>query len=173
VRAAVLDAADKVLGSSDEPITVKNLAEISGISEPTIYRRWRTAENVLVDAAVRRQNRLAPIETTGDLRADLLAWATGMEASLTTDAAVRFLAAIVHARAAQPGESADMLAPFMSERVEQLRTLLEVDGAPGALTVERLLDRVLAPLYVRQLIGYVSTSGARELVDELLGDTGL
>jgi AcrR family transcriptional regulator len=168
VRAAVLDAADALLGDDLGTVTVRALAERSGVSEPTIYRRWRSAENVLVDAAVRHLTRQSPIPATGDLRADLLAWATQLEAAIASPAGLRFLLLVIRARAepgAGPGET---LAPFMDQRTDQLRALLEADAAPAWLTVDRLLDEVLAPLYVRQLLGYRAGRDARALVDALL-----
>lgn len=168
VRAAVLDAADEILTGGDEHITVRRLSEISGVSEPTIYRRWRTAENVLVEAAVRHLSHQSPVRITGDLRTDLIAWATGVERSIATRAGVRFLSTIINARAAQPDASVEILAPLMSRRLEQLRGLLDAAGAPASLTVGCLLDHVLAPLYVRQLLGYAPENGAPDLVDAVL-----
>ncbi|GAA3547840.1 TetR/AcrR family transcriptional regulator [Amycolatopsis ultiminotia] len=168
MRAAVLDAADQLLSGDLEPITVKHLSEVSGVSEPTLYRRWRTAENILLDAAVRHLSEESPVPVTGELRADLVTWASGLERSIATKAGLRFLSLIVQARSAQPDASAEALAPLMNQRFGQLRSLLETAGAPASLTVEGLLDRVLAPLYVRQLLGYAPESGAAELVDEVL-----
>jgi AcrR family transcriptional regulator len=163
VRAAVLDAADALADAGEETVTVRRLAAASGISEPTIYRRWRTAENVLLDATVRRLTEQSPVAVTGDLRADLVAWATELEAGLATPAGQRFLEAVVRAR----GSSAETLAPYLAQRVEQLRELLDADHAPVTLTVETLLDHVLAPLYVRQMLGYPGGSAA-DLVDRVL-----
>jgi AcrR family transcriptional regulator len=163
VRAAVLDAADELADAGGEPLTVRRLAAASGVSEPTIYRRWRTAENVLLDATVRRLSRQSPVVATGDLRADLVTWADDLDAGLATPAGQRFLEALVRAR----GSSAGTLAPFLTQRIEQLRELLAADHAPASLTVETLLDHVLAPLYVRRMLGYAGGSTA-ELVDRVL-----
>jgi AcrR family transcriptional regulator len=166
VRAAVLDAADELLAGEPDPVTVRRLAEVSGVSEPTIYRRWRTVENVLVDAAVRHLTSRSPVRITGDLRPDLLAWATELERGIATRAGLRFLAVALAARTAQPDAAA--VEPFMSQRFEQLQALLDADRAPAWLTVDRLLDHVLAPLYVRQLLGYPARDTAADLVDAVL-----
>lgn len=167
VRAAVLDAADRFLACGREPVTVRMLAERSGVSEPTIYRRWRTAENVLVDAAVRTLTEQSPAPATGDLRADLIEWASSLERSIATASGHRFLAVLIRARTSEP-DSTGLLAPFMEARVDQLQALLGAGDAAPSLTVGRLLDHVLAPLYVRQLLGYTSTATAEDLVDEFL-----
>jgi AcrR family transcriptional regulator len=86
VRAAVLDAADELVLEGHDSISVRSLSEVSGVSEPTIYRSWRTAENVVVDAAVRHLTRQSPVRITGELRADLVAWAREVQRSIATPA---------------------------------------------------------------------------------------
>jgi AcrR family transcriptional regulator len=172
VRAAVLDAADRLVLDGRESVTVRGLAEGSGVSEPTIYRRWRTAENVLVDAAVRHLSQASPVLVTGDLRADLVTWAEEVERSIATAAGARFLAVLIRARVEGTNGPTDSGGPSMDERIDQLRALLETDGAPAALTVDRLLDDVLAPLYVRELLGYGAQRSAAQLVGECLAGIG-
>ena len=54
--------------------TIAAIARRAGIGAPTIYRRWRSREGLIEDAAFGHA-RPAPLPApTGDLRADLHAW---------------------------------------------------------------------------------------------------
>src|SRR3974377_717574 len=93
VRQAVLAAADDLAGGGDE-VTVAALAARSGVSEVTIYRRWRTADHVLLGAAGRDTSQRLPLTPTGNLRHDLTRWAQNAERSLATPRGRRLLAAV-------------------------------------------------------------------------------
>jgi AcrR family transcriptional regulator len=71
---AILDA---VAGLLREPgtgrIGMREVAERSGTSLATIYRRWPSRERLLLDAIERFVQAGAPVPDSGDLRADLLA----------------------------------------------------------------------------------------------------
>ena len=167
VRSDVLDAADALVADGIERVTVRDLSATSGVSEPTIYRRWRTAENVLLEAAVRHLEASRPLPVTGDLRRDLIRWAENLQLGLATPAGLRFLSLLVNAQLRTDG--ADSVAGFLDARMDALAELLRQDEAPPELTVERLLDHVLAPLYLRRMFGYpTSRRLARDLVASVL-----
>src|ERR1700754_3775210 len=83
VGLAVLAAAEE-LADSGEQVSVAVLASRSGVSEVTIYRRWGTAENVVLEAAVRELNERLPLKPSGDLKRDLTTWARNAERNLAT-----------------------------------------------------------------------------------------
>src|SRR5260370_23582085 len=71
---AILDAVVALLREPGTgPIGVREVAERSGTSLATIYRRWPSREEMLLDAIQRFVEDDAPVPDTGDLRADLFA----------------------------------------------------------------------------------------------------
>ncbi|HEY6496929.1 MAG TPA: TetR/AcrR family transcriptional regulator [Trebonia sp.] len=172
IRQAVLAAADELAERGGE-VTVAALAERSGVTEVTIYRRWRSADNVLLDAAVRDVGTWLPIATTGDLRADLADWARRVESSLTTLRGRRLLAAAFRVRLSlqeislqEKGEEPAM--PYLKHRGAQIQQLIDAADPPAQVTVPQVLDRVLAPIYLRYLFGYQPSSSVEQLVSDLL-----
>jgi AcrR family transcriptional regulator len=167
IRQAVLDAADELSEGGGE-ITVAALAERSGVTEVTIYRRWRTADNVLLDAAVQDVGAWLPITPTGDLRADLANWARGVEKSLATLRGRRLLAASFRVRLSLQEAGDEAAIPYVKQRGAQIQQLIDAADPPVKVTVPQVLDRVLAPIYLRYVFGYQPSSPVEQLVSELL-----
>lgn len=167
VRRAVLAAADELAERGGE-VTVAALAERSGITEVTIYRRWRTVDNVLLDAAVSDIGSWLPVTPTGDLQADLSDWARGVEKSLTTLRGRRLLAAAFRVRLSlqETGEKAGL--PYLKQRGAQIQQLIDAADPAAKVTVPQVLDRVLAPIYLRYVFGYPPSSPVEQLVSDLL-----
>ena len=167
VRRAVLDAASELLAADPASITVSALADCAGVSEVTIYRRWGSVENVLVEAAVEHLNRHSPLVPTGDVRRDLVCWAQSVERSLASQPGLGLFSVIV--TAASRGLDPSAGHAYARPRRDQLQAVLDAADPPVAFTIEDLQDRVLAPLYLRRLLGYQQPAmGPAELVDELL-----
>jgi AcrR family transcriptional regulator len=75
IRAAVIEAVMAML--RDRGIDGLNVAEIAatvGIPESTIYRRWRSREELVVDAVLAQMNETIPLPDTGNFRSDLKAF---------------------------------------------------------------------------------------------------
>jgi hypothetical protein len=147
---------------------VAALAERSGVTEVTIYRRWRTVDNVLLDAAVCDIGSWLPIACTGDLQADLANWARGVEKSLTTPRGRRLLAAAFRVRLGLPETEEEAGIPYLKQRGAQIQQLIDAADPPAQITVPQVLDRVLAPIYLRYVFGYVPSSPVEQLVSDLL-----
>jgi AcrR family transcriptional regulator len=171
VRQAVLAAADDLADRGDE-VTVAALGARSGVSEVTIYRRWRTADNVLLEAAVRDLSRRLPLTPTGNLRRDLTRWAQDAERSLATPRGRRLLAAVARITLSPDGTAQPAARPYLEQRGAEIQQLIDAADPPAQITVPDVLDRVLAPLYLRQLFGYTPASRhPGQLVAELLAST--
>lgn len=165
MRAAVLQAATVLADRGETQITVAALAGLSGVSEVTIYRRWGSADNVVLEAAVEDVNRRLPLEPTGDLRHDLIRWAHGLQGSIASPRGRRLLSAVMSAtsRGDHPA-----VREYLALRREPLQALIDAAQSPVTVTVEEILDRIAAPLYLRQLLHYEVPRGPEELVDDLL-----
>ncbi|MFC9553524.1 TetR/AcrR family transcriptional regulator [Rhodococcus sp. NPDC056960] len=85
VRRAVLDATLDVLHLHGmDGLTVAEVSTRAGVHETSIYRRWGTRENLMIDALLEEAEELLPIPDTGSLRDDLIAYLTSLAAYLTT-----------------------------------------------------------------------------------------
>ena len=54
-----------------EGFNVAEIAAIVGIPESTIYRRWRSREELVIDAVLAQMNETIPLPDTGNFRSDL------------------------------------------------------------------------------------------------------
>ncbi|MEN0139180.1 MAG: TetR/AcrR family transcriptional regulator [Rhodococcus sp. (in: high G+C Gram-positive bacteria)] len=85
VRRAVLDATLDLLHTHGmDGLTVADASARAGVHESTIYRRWGTRENLMIDALLEEAEELLPIPDTGSLRDDLIAYLTSLAAYLST-----------------------------------------------------------------------------------------
>ncbi|MFD2472323.1 TetR/AcrR family transcriptional regulator [Amycolatopsis silviterrae] len=87
VRAAVLDATNQLL--REEGLTglkVSEVAQRAQVNETTVFRRWGTRENLIIDALLADAAEQLPVPDNGTLRDDLLAYATSLAKYLTSPA---------------------------------------------------------------------------------------
>ena len=168
VAQAVLDAADE-LASEGAAVTVTALAARSGVSEVTIYRRWRTVENVMLEAAVSDVGRRLQVQPTGDLRGDLVRWGCAAERSIRTPRGRRLLSAVIQVTMNTYDRGDPISAQkYLGARARHLQQLIDAARPPADVTVEEVLDQVLAPLYLRQMFSYQPPCSVEQLVDLVL-----
>ncbi|WP_224090599.1 TetR/AcrR family transcriptional regulator [Arthrobacter sp. StoSoilB13] len=85
VRRAVLDATlDLFHAFGMNGLTVADVSARAGVHETTIYRRWGTRENLMIDALLEEAEELLPVPDTGSVRDDLIAYLTSLVAYLST-----------------------------------------------------------------------------------------
>jgi AcrR family transcriptional regulator len=155
VREAVLDATLRALAEvGAERLSVADVADRAGVHETSIYRRWRTRENLVTDALLNFSEQQLPIPDTGSLRGDLATFAAELAAYLQTPlgrALVRALAtstddpAIVEARASFWQARYDLAATMIQRAIAR--------GEIAATTDPRLvLEALIAPLHFRTLV---------------------
>jgi hypothetical protein len=128
---------------------------------------------VLLDAAVHQLGKQLPVTPTGDLRHDLTTWARGAERSLNTPIGRRLLIALARVRHGEnPTAGAAIVGSYMQQRGAQLQQLLDAADPPTTtIGVSEVLDRVLAPMYLRYSFGYQpATPSVEDLVRDLLSD---
>ncbi|MCD2193163.1 TetR/AcrR family transcriptional regulator [Actinomycetospora endophytica] len=84
VRAAVLEATlELLLAHGLEGLKVSDVAARAEVHETSIYRRWGTRENLLIDALIDASEQLQ-VPDTGSLREDLVVYAGDLAAFLAT-----------------------------------------------------------------------------------------
>jgi AcrR family transcriptional regulator len=143
-----------------EGVSMHAVAARSGVHEATIYRRWRDVDTLLIDVEVASLEAEDAIPDSGDLRTDLRRWAAATAASLSRPGGIAMFNAVASAversRQAEAGWQQQRAARYVAERGGQVQLVLDRarkrgESPPEAATV---LDRVLAPLYLRAAFGY-------------------
>jgi AcrR family transcriptional regulator len=77
MRQAVLAATVELLSSQGlAGATVAAVARAAGVHETSVYRRWKTRENLILDALTTELDSALPIPDTGRVREDLLRFFT-------------------------------------------------------------------------------------------------
>jgi AcrR family transcriptional regulator len=154
VRRTVLAAAfDELADNGVAGSTVAGVARRSGVHETTIYRRWITRENLLVDAMLNRSAQAIPPPDTGSTRGDLLAIVRAVIAYVTAPGG----RAALHA-ALLPADDGYTEArhAFWSGRFDALRPVVQRGIDRGELFADTdprlLLETLVAPLHGRLLL---------------------
>lgn len=85
VRSAVHQAVIDLLSApAGAELTIPAIAQHAGVNHTSIYRRWGSREALLADVVTTRLERDWPLNDTGTLRGDLIAWAQAGVASIRT-----------------------------------------------------------------------------------------
>lgn len=72
IRTAVMDATMKMLRDRGmEGLNVAEIASQVGVPESTIYRHWRTREELVVETVLLRMDTTIPLPDTGSFRGDI------------------------------------------------------------------------------------------------------
>jgi len=73
VRSAVLAAAKaELVASGYDAFSVSRVARSARVQKTTIYRRWRTPQQIIMDVVLATAGEAIPIPDTGDLTSDLI-----------------------------------------------------------------------------------------------------
>ena len=164
IRTAIHAAVDELLAASG-PLTIGTVADRAGVSPTSIYRRWGTLEALILDVEAERVRSNSPIPDSGSLRGDLLGYAHNAARDITRPGGLAFLAAILatnqsgvlHSRdPASPDGSRDPLtAAPLEDRGAQIQAMLDRarDRGEPLLHQVDVLDGILAPIYLRTILG--------------------
>jgi AcrR family transcriptional regulator len=138
------------------------VAQRAGVHETSVYRRWGTRANLILDAVLSEVEAAVPVPDTGSLRGDLLALLSAIAAFITTPLGQVLLQLALRDDRPEDGDVRDQ---FWAERFTTGQTVLQRardrgelrPGVNGQLTIETLLGG----LYVRLLL-------TREPIDDTL-----
>ncbi|WP_282204193.1 TetR/AcrR family transcriptional regulator C-terminal ligand-binding domain-containing protein [Kitasatospora fiedleri] len=164
-REAVHAATRELLAeSADGTVELAEVAARSGVHVATLYRRWRTADGLIIDTVVEELGRRSPLPATGDLRADLLGWTSRLLAELGEPGHLAFFRAMLRA-----GDQGEHGLDFVEPRIRQLQATLDAAGAT-VLTWGDVFELILAPAYVRALLASPMdpATDAPRLVDNII-----
>jgi AcrR family transcriptional regulator len=165
VRAAVLRATlDALLADGADDLSVRDVAQRAGVHETSIYRRWGTRANLILDAAVNATEAAIPVPDTGSLRGDLLALVAAIAAFIATPVGQTLLRLALRADLPEDHAARDR---FWAERFTTGQTVLERARARGELRpgvdYRLTIETLTGTLYVRLVL-------TREPVDDTLAE---
>jgi AcrR family transcriptional regulator len=155
VRAAVLEAAlAELVDHGIDGVTVAAVAARAGVHETSVYRRWRTREDLIVDALLDRSATQIPVPDTGSLQGDLVELARrviGYLSSRIGRALVRMSTLIV-----EDESLAQARANFLASRLAAIRVVVDraIEGGelPAGTDAGLVLEMLVAPLHLRTIM---------------------
>jgi AcrR family transcriptional regulator len=177
-------ADDAILGATIELLADGGIAGLSmdlvakraGVGKATIYRRWASKEELVLDA-LSTAPEAAPTPDTGSVRGDLVAWARALAMRFrdvpTNDVLPHLIEAAVFDERVR-----ESLQAYVRGRQETVKTILRRGVERGELTnqddIELMVDVMIAPFLYRRLMtgGPITTSFATRLADFVLSRTG-
>ncbi|WP_051826559.1 TetR-like C-terminal domain-containing protein [Kitasatospora aureofaciens] len=122
-----------------------------------------------------RLERDSPLNDTGSLRGDLLAWAEASVASIRTPEGRALVRAVILSMPNSP-QAQDERAQHFRRRMHSIEQIRQRATARGENPppLEQILDQLVAPFYLRAIFGIdpPATGYPEVLVDRLLGTTG-
>jgi AcrR family transcriptional regulator len=133
IRLAVIEATlDALAEDGFAELSVERIAARAGVNKTTLYRRWGSTDDLLVEALMSAPPDRAPPPDTGSLRGDLVAYGLSL---LALGADARALA-ITRAFNAMPPDSklAGLRTAVFDRRFETLRGIFDRGRARGEVT---------------------------------------
>lgn len=141
VLSAIRSAVEELVAEQgSDAVTIPMVAERAGVNHSSIYRRWGDARTMINDLATYRLDPERPLADTGDLRADITAWAQ----ELVDHYSKPVNAALLRGGAAAAGEGeSDCL---RDRRAEAAAFAVRPDAG---FSGDDVINRVLAPVIYR------------------------
>jgi AcrR family transcriptional regulator len=172
-RLAILDAAaELMLESGVDKVSMDAIAERAGASKATIYRWWPTKESLALDAVYRQWSAAEPESApTGVLRDDLIALLGDWSRRAASRPYARMLTALLDAAQSDPVFADRYHEHFVAPRRARGRAILAAavdDGQlPADTDLELALDLLYGPIYHRLLQGHAQIDDrfVRDIVD--------
>ncbi|MDX3696514.1 TetR-like C-terminal domain-containing protein [Streptomyces europaeiscabiei] len=155
VRQAVLEATTELLAAEGlEGARIADIAARAHVHETSVYRRWGTRTNLILEALSHRLDTELPCPDTGSTHEDLTLFFTALAAFLATPTG-RALARIALAPSDDVTQSEELRQKFWTARLDRAGLLLQRGIARGDLPEhadpEFLLEALAGPLHLRIL----------------------
>ena len=153
VRAAVLDATLELLLAHElEGLKVSEVAERAQVHETSIYRRWGTRENLLLDALLSATEQLQ-VPDTGSLRTDLTAYATDLAKFLATPVGRALEQTLAAGDDPETQRARDRYWASRYERSRQMITrAIDRGELPDIVQPRLILEMLVSPVHFRAVL---------------------
>lgn len=150
-----------------EQMEIPAIAERAGVNKTSIYRRWSSKAELVMDVALGRMRSDVPLPDTGTLLGDLTALMQAISSALATPFVGGLLRALI-SRGDEAGV-AEARAYFWNERFvisgELLQRAIARGELPPSVDSRLLMEMAVAPLFFRALVTgtAITSSEIREL----------
>jgi AcrR family transcriptional regulator len=170
---AIMDAVVEILTEVGfRGLTIDGVAHRAGVGKATIYRRWESKEQLVLDALAAGRIDV-PQPDTGSLSDDLLAYYLPLAEADAQQGAIRLMPALAAEAAVDP-EIADRLRAFVSDRRAPVEGILRQAQERGEvndevdieLVVDLLTGAIMYRLYFSGAV--VDENVIRSLLDGVL-----
>lgn len=165
VRQAVLDATlEQLLDGGYAALSVEAIASRAGVNKTTVYRRWPTLDDLVVDALTTWSLDALPAPDTGNIETDLLALGNELAAVLNGGVGRQVVALVLTSGLRSPRltEATRRYFDYQAERaVPLVAQAISRGELPVTCDANALLTTFRAPLFYRMV-----TTG--EPIDEAL-----
>ncbi|MGW2836298.1 TetR/AcrR family transcriptional regulator [Streptomyces sp. NPDC001493] len=153
MRRAVLAAVVEILAADGlAGATVSAVARSAGVHETSIYRRWKTRENLIAEALVAELDAAVPVPDTGDVREDLTTFFVSLVRLLRTP----YGQALLRLSVERDDTLEDRRGPYWKDRLERgtvmVRRGIERGELAGGTDPRLLVEAVSGPLFARVLV---------------------
>jgi AcrR family transcriptional regulator len=153
VHDSVLKAVFDLLREKEpSELSIADVAARAGVHETSIYRRWPSRHELILDAARHFVGDALPIPDTGALRSDLVAF----QRSAKTMLASRQGQVIISLSSMQVAGARARRHGYWKARLESLRVMFDRAVARGEFPADAdpiaFLEALIAPLYFRLLV---------------------
>jgi AcrR family transcriptional regulator len=136
-------------------LSIERVAQRAGVNKTSLYRRWGTREELVLDAMLDRAGEHISVPDTGSLREDLLELARTAAANAASPE-VAAMARAVAAESPRDGRLAAANGRFWAERLALDGAIVERaiergEVAPGT-DPGRVIESVVGPIHLRLLL---------------------
>lgn len=154
VVAAVRSAVETLVAElGAENVTIALIAERAGVNATSIYRRWGDLPTLINEVAAYRLDPERPLPDTGDLQADVRAWAHELATHFGTPANASLLRAGAALANSGPSdctvnrrnEAGAFVARYRSRAQEK------ADGDTTVPTADQIINYIVAPITYRAI----------------------
>jgi AcrR family transcriptional regulator len=176
---AILEASLEILQEQGYGgLTIEGVAARAGVGRPTIYRRWPSKPALVVAALVQSARLAVPMQDTGSLRRDLIAFQRHQVELLNAPESRRVTAGLVADLADDPELADTYLSQYVAPRRAQVWQLLQrgIDRGELAADVDLafIYDLLVGPLFMRAVVWGqpLATDAAEKTTDVILAAFG-
>jgi AcrR family transcriptional regulator len=155
VREAILAAAFcELTDNGYAALSIEAVASRAGVNKTTIYRRWPTLDDLLVDALMEWSHEAIPAPDTGGIETDLLALGKQLAVVLNEGVGRQVVALVLTAglRSAQLRETTRRYFDHQTERaIPVVAQAIDRGELPPNCDADALLTTFRAPLFYRMV----------------------
>lgn len=172
---AILDATRELLAEGGvRQLTIEGVAARSGVAKTTIYRRWRSKDELALAVLLKMVEQIVEVPDLGDIRAELIGFVDGAVQILGKTLMGPVMQGLVSDLATDPELGRSFREQIVALRVSEVRRVIERAIDRGELRpdidVELVHELLFGPVYYRLLLsgGELDDRLAERIVDTIL-----